>query len=243
MSVQSDPIPPVPEHTPPLKEDEVSRVNGKFFNQTWTRWFVSLRDKVNVISASLVNLIDVNSDGFLVKNGDVWTTVPVEDVQTAIQFQDEGVDLGLPDITTVDFTGSVTASRAGDVLTVNVGAGGEGGITVTIGDPAGSDLTVGARASAIVPADYTLTGDWYLWCDPSGSIEIDVQVDDFVNIPPTSGDSIVGGNYPAVVAGISNTDDYTGWTDLTINKSQAVTIEIRSVSAVKWFTFTMEAVK
>ena len=62
MSVQSDPLPPVPEHTPPLKEDEISRGMLRFFNQTWTRWFVSVRDKVNVINASVVNLGDVSID-------------------------------------------------------------------------------------------------------------------------------------------------------------------------------------
>lgn len=75
MSVQVDPIPPVPEHTPPLKEDEVSRGAFKFFNQTWTRWFVSLRDKVNVINESLVNLGVLAGSGLVTKSGDAWGTV------------------------------------------------------------------------------------------------------------------------------------------------------------------------
>ena len=72
MSVQTDQLPPAPEHTPPLKEDEVTRAHGKFFNQVWTRWFVSLRDKVNVLNESLVNLGDITGTGYLVKNGAAW---------------------------------------------------------------------------------------------------------------------------------------------------------------------------
>lgn len=118
-----------------------------------------------------------------------------------------------------------------------------GGITVTGGSKDGAVLTVGTTFSAILPSDYTLTGDWFLWCDPTGSISLDVWVDDYSVLPPVVGDSIVGGNYPAVVAGIKATDDYTGWTDTTLTAGQAITIEVRSVSAVKWFTFTMQATR
>lgn len=118
-----------------------------------------------------------------------------------------------------------------------------GGITISCGDKTGADLTAPFQISGIANADYDLTGDWYLWCYPSGSIELDVWVDDFANAPPDVTDTIVGGAYPAVVAGISNTGDYTSWTDTTIARGQAVTVNIRSVSGVKWFSLMMEALR
>lgn len=72
MSVETDPVPPAPEHTPPLREDNGTGNQGKYFNHAWTRWFVSLREKINVISESLVNLGDVSGTGIVVKNGDNW---------------------------------------------------------------------------------------------------------------------------------------------------------------------------
>lgn len=53
--------------------------------------------------------------------------------QSAIQFKDEGVALGASGTAdTVDFTGSVTATRVGNVVTVNVPAAG-GAATTDIG--------------------------------------------------------------------------------------------------------------
>lgn len=73
MSVETEPVPPAPEHTPPLQEDAGTPMPGKFFSHAWTRWFTSLRAKINVIDASLVALGDLASGaGVLVKNGSAW---------------------------------------------------------------------------------------------------------------------------------------------------------------------------
>jgi len=194
MSVQTDPLPPAPEHTPPLKEDEIQRGHGRFFNQVWTRWFISLRDKVNAISATLVNLGDMSVTGIVVKDGDQWfartikgtpgnvtvvdgsglagdptidlettgvtpgsypnATVSVDafgritaaepgNGQVGITFQDEGTPLGATGtVNTVDFVGAgVTASRSGDVVTVNVSAGSGGVASVSSGTGINVDNT------------------------------------------------------------------------------------------------------
>ena len=140
MSVQTDQIPPVPEHTPPLKGDEVTRGLDKFFNQVWTRWFVSLRDKVNVINESLVNLLDVSGTGFLVKNGAQWVTRVITGTLNRVGVTNgDGVsgnpviDVVTADLiagTNVSFTGSGVDRIIGTAdLTINAtGGSGSGGI-------------------------------------------------------------------------------------------------------------------
>lgn len=257
MSVQNDPVPPVPEHTPPLKEDEGPRVSGKFFGQTWTRWFVSVRDKINVLNESIVNLSNITGTGILAKDGIAWvlrtiqgtvgrvsvtggdgTADPTIDVVTADIIAGSGVSFGAG-----SGVGRIIDNGQGP-LTISAGAGsGTAGILVTCGDKTGSVIPAAFQVSGISTADYTLTGNWYFWCYPSGSIEIDVWLDDFVNVPPVVGDSIVGGAYPDIIAGISNSGDYTSWTETTILRGQAMTINVRTVSAVTWFSIMFEATK
>lgn len=264
MSVQTDPIPPAPQHTPPRETDErmssgVDK-NATLFSQPWIRWFISLRDKVNVLNESIVNLGDLSGAGILVKNGAAWLLRSISGTAGEINVVDgDGVGgnptLNLIDTAvtpgtygdsthvaqiTIDSKGRITA--ASNILISGGGGSAAGGITVTGGSPTGVFLTAGMTFSAVLPTGYDLTGDWYLWCYPSGSIELDIWVDDFVNVPPVVGDSIVGGNYPAVVAGISATGDYTGWSDVNLTTAQSITFEIRS-STVRWFTLTMQAVK
>lgn len=71
MSVQTDPVPPVPEHTPPVQEDANTSGLERRFNHTWTRWFVSLREKVNVINETVASLSSIISGGFVaIDNGE-----------------------------------------------------------------------------------------------------------------------------------------------------------------------------
>jgi hypothetical protein len=64
--------------------------------------------------------------------------------QASIQFKDEGTNLGTSGtVDTVDFTGSVTASRAGNVVTVNVTGGSASDAVDTL-----SNLTIATSRSA-----------------------------------------------------------------------------------------------
>lgn len=128
MSVQTDPLPPAPDHTPPMREDEVTRSPGRFFNPVWTRWFISLRDKVNALSTSLVNLGDVAGAGIVVKDGDQWTarTITGNAGRIAI-FQGNGI-AGNPnvDLVTVVAPGSyslasITIDAWGRVIAASSG--------------------------------------------------------------------------------------------------------------------------
>ena len=131
MSVQTDPLPPAPDHTPPMREDEVTRSPGRFFNPVWTRWFISLRDKVNALSTSLVNLGDVAGAGIVVKDGDQWTDywsiyLRTDEAQCVGQFTYPLVPPG--------YERAVTPApddllRSGDVLQVEISGSGFGNAT------------------------------------------------------------------------------------------------------------------
>lgn len=88
--------------------------------------------------------------------GDVIvTTVDPSASNTAIQFQDEGVNLGTTGtVNTVDFTGAgVTASRSGDKVTVSISAGGGGGSPAILVEGGAerkvSDMTALTAANAV----------------------------------------------------------------------------------------------
>lgn len=117
MSVQDEPIPPVPEHTPPLREDEVSRDTNKFFNQTWTRWFVSLRDKINVIDESIANLAGVVGNGILVKVGSSWVLRTITGTTGRISVTNGDGAAGNPVVDLVN-TGVVAGSYTSANITV-----------------------------------------------------------------------------------------------------------------------------
>lgn len=127
------------------------------------------------------------------------------------------------------------------------GAGGggaaEGGILVQFGAPADDSpvLPVGTKAQAIAAAGYELTGEWELWCYPSGSVQVDVWVDDFASLPPTDADSICPGDEPAVSASISATGSFTG--PVTVNRTDGVTANIDSNTGVKWVSLLLKGTK
>lgn len=68
MPVTSDPVPPVPQHTPPVDEGNPR----KLFPVNWMQWFLALREKINILNESIVNLSDLEGIGFLAKNGAQW---------------------------------------------------------------------------------------------------------------------------------------------------------------------------
>lgn len=139
MSVQTDPLPPVPEQAAPLTEDQISPPQGKLFSHPWTRWFTSLREKVNALNESLINLADVSGTGFLAKDGASWLVRSIQGTlgrisvingtgaagNPTIDLESSGVTPGIygdssnVPVITVDTYGRITA-----ISTVPVSGGG-----------------------------------------------------------------------------------------------------------------------
>ena len=62
MSSQTDKLPPLPINTP-------FDVKGEKPTSVWNQWFIRLKAKVDVINASLVNLLGTSTSGILATNG------------------------------------------------------------------------------------------------------------------------------------------------------------------------------
>lgn len=184
MSVETDPVPPVPEHTPPLKEDEHNPQIGKYFNHVWTRWFVSLREKINVLNSSLVTLGEVTGTGILVKNGAAWVLRTLTGTDDRVTVTDGDGASGNPTVdvvtadlvagTNVTFTGSgvdrIIDNGSGD-LTISASGGGGGttrnGGILTTADPINPDSTNARIFRDIVnSALWTASSDGCLIADP-----------------------------------------------------------------------------
>lgn len=101
MSVEDDPLSPVPQHTKPISEGQGNRGH---FEKTWMRWFIELRDKVNVINAIISGLSKITGIGFPAFNGTGWN---VRSMQPG-----PGVDVANPDGSTGNPTFSFNIATA-----------------------------------------------------------------------------------------------------------------------------------
>ena len=66
MADNTKPIPPVPNKADML---EASPKDSKQTSVTWIRWFVEIRDKINLINESIANLAKFNGTGFISSDG------------------------------------------------------------------------------------------------------------------------------------------------------------------------------
>lgn len=124
--------------TPKQVKDKLLKVGFKYEELSDRPNFEQYLSNIKQASktVSLVELDDVNLAGLTQTNGKYNLGSGGGGAQAALQFKDEGSNLGAAGtVDTVDFTGSaVTASRAGNTVTVNVTGGS--------GSPAGSDTWV-----------------------------------------------------------------------------------------------------
>lgn len=117
MSAVTDPIPPVPDIIPPIQEDFGTGDVSKRFNHAWSRWFLAIREKINVINDSLVNAISIAGTGLVVKSGDNWDVRSIQGTPGRISITNGDGIAGDP---TIDIVGNIVRGvTAGSQINVD----------------------------------------------------------------------------------------------------------------------------
>lgn len=113
-NVQEAPIPPVPQHTPPI--DKMPGSQEKFEN-TWNQWFVNLREKVNVINALVVGISKLTGTGFPALLNGLWSIRTIQPGD-GIDVQDGDGAAGDPTISHADTSSasSIAIDNSGGVV-------------------------------------------------------------------------------------------------------------------------------
>lgn len=102
-------------------------------------------------------------------------------------------------------------------------------------------LLTGAKAHVIVPYSGEITA-WELTADIPGSIEVDIWKGTYADYPLNATQSIVAGNYPALISAIKATGVVAGW-DVAIAAGNYIQLNIRSVSSIRKVTLTLKVTK
>ena len=141
--------------------------------------------------------------------------------------------------------GSATfTNNTGDTFTVTgfTSTGvtlGSFGITI---DGSGSSITPGLKNYLSLPYNGYITG-YVIIGDQSGSTSIDIWKDNYGSFPPTSGDSITGGNYPSLSSQQINQDTtLSGWTT-NFSVGDIIAFNVLSASTITKINLTINVIK
>lgn len=109
-------------------------------------------------------------------------------------------------------------------------------------DGSGSVITTGDKGYLSLPYSGIITG-WRIISDQVGDVSIDVWKTDYSNFPPTSGDTITGGNYPTLTSQQIN-EDYvlTGWSTNFLS-GDIISFNVISSAAVTRINLTINVIK
>lgn len=114
----------------------------------------------------------------------------------------------------------------------------EGTIQYVI-DGGGTVITTGIKNDLDVPFNAVLYGYQSLVDGASGKIQVDIWKDVFANFPPTSADTMVGGN-PVLLSAVTSKSDTTlsGWTT-QITKGDVLRFNVDAISALTKCTISL----
>ena len=117
------------------------------------------------------------------------------------------------------------------------GASAFGGLVAFFVNPAPGD-----SLKTLLPFTGTITG-WKAWGgDSAGSVEFDVRVVNFVDLPPEALDSIVGATPPSIASDISDTGLVSDW-DTALVRGEGVEVVISSVATFSFVCLLLEVTK
>lgn len=128
----------------------------------------------------------------------------------------------------------------GDTVKIPIKHITKGGITITVGSEDGPIIPVDSVFASISTKSYNLTG-WALWTNkPIGSMSISVRKCNFASLPPTSGDEISGTGKPNVSStNVASSNDLSGWSSTSIQRTDAISIKIDTNDSITWFTLVL----
>ena len=109
-------------------------------------------------------------------------------------------------------------------------------------DGSGSVITSGNKGYLTLPYSGTIIS-WRMMSDTTGSTSVDVWKTNFAGFPPTSGDSITGGNYPNLTSQqINDSSSLSGWTT-TFSSGDIIAFNVLSASTVTRINLTINLTK
>lgn len=109
-------------------------------------------------------------------------------------------------------------------------------------DGSGSVITTGNKGYLTLPYSGTITS-WRMMADTTGNTSVDVWKTNFAGFPPTSGDSITGGNYPNLISQqINDSSSLSGWTT-TFSSGDIIAFNVLSASTVTRINLTINLTK
>lgn len=109
-------------------------------------------------------------------------------------------------------------------------------------DGGGTTITTGQKGHIEIPFDCTVVG-WTAYGNQTGSIEVDLWKDNYVNFPPTIAETIVGTDKPSISSGTKNSSTaLTGWTT-QLNKGDIIAYNVDSITAIQRVTIVLQVLK
>jgi len=117
-----------------------------------------------------------------------------------------------------------------------------GSINLVVTEGSGNDIAAGQKGAVVIPFDATITSGMIL-AESAGDAVVDIWKSDFGGYPPSSGDSITGGNPLTLTGSLKNLDTtLTGW-DTSLLEGDILVFDVSGVVAIQRLTVALTVEK